>query len=135
MKNYLSFLLLFLGNLPLYTGESQTLLLPQSSLIEANISLSDEDELKIIQRLIDGTTAQLEIQKQLKGMMLDFKNLREEFTQGNQTKSHTGRMVRMARQIYEVITAHHLEHLFAKDYLEELSFFSSIAGKTAISRP
>ena len=67
--------------------------------------------------------------------MLQLKKQREEFVQGNQSKGHAAKLVRTARQVYEMITANHLEHLFAKDYLDELTFFASIAGKTAMTRP
>jgi hypothetical protein len=104
-------------------------------LIETSLPISKENELKIIEQLISATAAQLETQKQLKELMLQFQKQQEEFIQGNQTKAHTARMVRTARQIYETLLAHHLEHLFAKDYLDELTFFSSIAGKNAVNRP
>jgi hypothetical protein len=115
--------------------ENPTLLVPQSSLLEISLPLGEEDEIKIIDQLITATTAQLQKEKQLKELMLQFKKERETFVQGTQTRAHAGRMVRTARQIYELITANHLDHLFAEDYLDELTFFSSIAGKTAVSRP
>lgn len=135
MNRILVCISLFLSVVLLSWAESPTLLMPQSSLLEASLPLSDEDELKIIDQLIIATTAQLEIQKQMKDLMLQFKKQRETFIQGDQSKAHAGRLVRTARQIYEMIAANHLEHLFAKDYLDELTFFASIAGKTAVSRP
>lgn len=116
-------------------SDNPTLLIPQSSLIEATLPLSEDDEVKVIEQLIAATSRQLEMQKQMKELMLQFKKQREEFVQGNQTKSHASKMVRTARQIYEMIASNHLEHLFAKDYLDELTFFSSIAGKAAVTRP
>jgi len=116
-------------------SDNPTLLIPQSSLIETTLPLSENDEMKIIDQMISATSRQLEMQKQMKELMMQFKKQREEFIQGNQTKSHAGKMVRTARQIYEMITSNHLEHLFAKDYLDELTFFSSIAGKAAVTRP
>ena|ERR1700722_220755 len=116
-------------------AENPTLLVPQSALMETALPLSEDDEVKVIDQLITATARELEAQKQMKELMLQFKRQREEFVQGNQTKVHAGKMVRTARQIYELVTSHHLEHLFAKDYLDELTFFSSIAGKTAVPRP
>jgi predicted nucleic-acid-binding protein len=116
-------------------AENSTLLIPKSSLLEANFASNTEDELQVIEQLIRATTQQLEAQKQIKELMLQFGRQKEDFIQGNQTKSHAGRMVRTARQINEMLAANHLEHLFAKDYLDELTFFSSIAGKTAVRRP
>ncbi len=135
MKKLLKYILFFLCFSPFCHTENPTLLIPQSSLIDTNLPLGEEDEVKIIDQLITATTAQLETEKHLKELMLQFKKQREDFIQGNQTKTHAGRMVRTARQIYETIAANHLEHLFAKDYLDELTFFSSIAGKTAVTRP
>ena len=134
MKKF-TFLIFVLSNVCFCFGENPTLLIPQSSLIETHVPLGAEDEVKTIDQLIVATTQQLESQKQLKELMLQFKKQREEFVQGNQTKSHAGRMVRTARQIYEMITLNHIEHLFAKDYLDELSFFASIAGKSSVKRP
>lgn len=116
-------------------AENPTLLIPQSSLMQVRLPVGKEDEIKAIDQLIKATTQQLEMQKQLKELMLQFNKQRETFVQGDQTKTQAGRLVRTARQIYEMITANHLEHLFPQDYLDELTFFSSIAGKTAVSRP
>lgn len=117
------------------SAENPTLHVPQSSLIETSVPLGESDEINMIDQLISTTQHQLETQKQIKNLMLQFKKQREEFVQGNQTRAHAGKMVRTARQIYEMITSNHMEHLFAKDYIDELTFFSSIAGKTALSRP
>jgi hypothetical protein len=135
MKKFLTYLFFMLGGMSAGNTENPTLLIPQSSLIETSLPLGEEDELKTIDHLISATAQQLEAQKQIKELMLQFKKLREEFVLGNQSKSHATRMVRTARQIYEMVTSSHIEHLFAKDYLDELTFFSSIAGKTAVTRP
>lgn len=135
MKKILSSLL-FLLNFSLFSwAENPTLLIPQSSLIETSLPLSEQDELKIVEQLIIATSKQLDAHKQMKELMLQFNKQREAFVLGEQTKAHAGRMVRTARQIYEMISANHLEHLFAKDYLDELTFFASIAGKTTVNRP
>ena len=115
-------------------AENPTLLVPQSPLIDASAFL-EEDEVKIIDQLIVSTESQLRMEKRLKESMVNYKKYRDEFELGNQTKSHAALLVRTARQISEMITDNHLEHLFAKDYLDELTFFSSIAGKTAVVRP
>ena len=135
MKNFLKIFLFTVIWMRIVFSDNSTLLIPQSSLIETTLPLSENDEMKIIDQMISATSRQLEMQKQMKELMMQFKKQREEFVQGNQTKSHAGRMVRTARQIYEMITSNHLEHLFAKDYLDELTFFSSIAGKAAVTRP
>ena len=135
MNKLFKIIFLSLSWLSICHGDNPTLLIPQSSLIETALPLAENDEIKMIDQLIHVTAQQLEKQKQMKELMLQFKKQREEFIQGNQTKAHAGKMVRTARQIYEMIMSDHLEHLFAKDYLDELTFFSSIAGKTAVKRP
>lgn len=109
-----------------------TIQVPQSSLSESKAALSNEDEIAAMGHLLENTSHLLEVQKQIRQLMLDFRNQKEEFAQGNQTKAHAAQMVRTARQIYESITAHHLQYLFSQEYLEELLFFSSIAGKNRI---
>lgn len=134
IKNFLLYgLLLGIGTLA--ADENPTLRLPESSLLLVGDSFSGPDEVKIVQQLMDSTARQLETQKYLKELMLQFRDEKESFVQGNQTKSHASKMVQTARQIYEMITANHIEYLFPKDYLEELTFFSSIAGKSGIARP
>lgn len=108
---------------------------PQSSLEERGYHISGEDEIAAIDNILENTLHQLEMQKQMKGLMVEFLRQKKEFAEGNQTKAHAGRMVRMARQIYESITAHHLEYLFSQEYVDELLFFSSIAGKSKIKCP
>jgi hypothetical protein len=130
------FTALFLLCFPLLCqAENPTLLVPQSPLIQTSVPVGGEDEIRVIEQLIVSTAAQLEMEKHLRELMLQFNKQQEEFIQGNQTKAHASRLVRTARQIYETITANRLEHLFAKDYLDELTFFSSIAGKTSVTRP
>jgi hypothetical protein len=116
-------------------AENPTLLVPQSSLAEVSLPMEEINEIRVIDQLISATEAQIRMEKDLKEMMVQYKKLREEFELGNQTKAQASRLVRTARQISETITANHLEHLFAKDYLDELTFFSSIAGKTSVARP
>jgi hypothetical protein len=131
MKRFLPLLLLS----SILFAENRTLLVPASPLVDPNLSVGREDEIRVIDQLIASTQAQIEREKGLKELMVQFKKERDAFELGNQSKAHTVRLVRSARQVYERIVADHLEHLFAKDYLDELSFFSSIAGKTSIPKP
>ncbi len=134
-KKRLLFFLLLQGGIAVCSANNPTLKIPESSLTPTFPSWAEVDEIKMIEQMIDATSRQLEMQKHLKEMILQFNQLRKEFIEGNQTKKHTASMVRTARQIYEIMMANHLDHLFAKDYLEELTFFSSIAGKNSVARP
>ncbi len=108
---------------------------PQSSLLEVKNQTTSADEIIAMDSLIESTARQLESQKHLREMMIEFIKQKEEFMQGNQTKSHASFMVRTARQIYEQISSNHIQNLFPQDYLDELVFFSSIAGKNTVKQP
>lgn len=107
---------------------------PDVSIAFAKTSV-DEDEIKIVDQLIVTTQERLKVQQQLRALMVDYQTQKEVFAQGNQTKPQVARLVRLGRAIYEMIEGNHFEHLFAKDYLDELQFFSSIAGKKTVTRP
>lgn len=92
-------------------------------------------EVAAVDRLIGVTEQKLEAQKKLKDLMVAFEVHKERFSKGEQSKEHALRMVKSARQILEVITAEHMQHLFSSEYMDELVMFSSIAGKTTCARP
>lgn len=137
MKKWICSALLIAPLLPLtcQAADNPTLRVPQSSLSDTTLVLGQQDEVKLLDQMIVSTTTQLQMLEQLKEKMVQFQQQRDAFIKGDQTKSHTGRMVRTARQIYEILLTNHLDHLLAKDYLDELIFFSSIAGKNAVTRP
>ncbi len=110
-------------------------IVPQSSLMQASLPLTEEDEMIIVERLIHTTEDQLKLHHHLKELMIQFKQYREAFIQGDHSKKNASSMVRSARQILDIITTQHLEFHFSKDYLDELTVFSSIAGKNGIKRP
>lgn len=108
---------------------------PQSSLLTTALPVADEDEVAAVERLIQATEDQLKMQQHLKDLMVRFKQLKESFIQGDQSKRNASAMVRTAREILDIISNQHLQFHFSKDYLDELTVFSSIAGKNGIKRP
>lgn len=98
------------------------------------LAFANENETQIKQ-LIENTAKQLEAQKKLQQLMLEFNAQKEDFILGNQTKPHAARMVKSAKTILDTITTEKLKYLFTTDYLEELAFFSSIAEKKTPSPP
>ncbi len=118
-----------------FSNDIHPVIVPQSSLLNSGVSLMEEDEVFSIDRLIKSTKEQLVLQERLKEQMVQFKQQKDLFMQGEQTKRHAGVMVRTAREILEVITEQHLQYLFSTEYIEELTLFSSIAGKNGIKRP
>lgn len=94
-----------------------------------------EDEVVTMDHLLAVTQGQLEVQKQLKALMLEFKQHQEIFFKGEQTKERAYKMVTTARRILSIITDKHMQHLFSSEYLQELAMCSSIAGKSKPTRP
>jgi len=106
--------------------------IPQSSLLEPKHRWLERDEVTMMRQLITNTSEQLEMQQQLLEWMQDFREQKEAFSQGNESKAHVRAMIRTARRIFECLSDHQLQHLFSQEYLDELCFFSSIAGKRKI---
>jgi hypothetical protein len=93
------------------------------------------DEPETIDYLIAQTEKQLQTQKRLKEQIALFSSHKKQFINDDQTKAQAARMIKTANHILEIITAHHLHHLFSSEDLEELSFFASMAAKNSPKRP
>jgi hypothetical protein len=120
-KSYLFSFILFCSSLAADLSRSE----------EEEILAPKENEAEIIEHLIQSTQSKLEEQKELKTLILLFREQEERFFKGDQSKEHTTKMVGCARQILEMIRSSHIEHLFSSEFMEELALFSSIAGKAS----
>ena len=94
-----------------------------------------ESEVKSLEKLIEVNEARLVVQKKLREKMTSFQKQKEEFIAGNESQNHAFSMVSNARTILGEIKKENLAYLFSSEYLEELVFFSSIAGKSTPIRP
>ena len=103
--------------------------------LEETRPLLGEDEVKTLEKLIEVNEHRLEVQKVLKEKMVLFKKQKEEFIAGNESQKHAFAMVSNAREILGDVKKENLAYLFSSEYLEELVFFSSIAGKSSPIRP
>jgi hypothetical protein len=103
--------------------------------LEETRPLLIENEVNSLERLIEVNEARLVVQKDLKGKMISFQKQKDEFIAGNESQSHAFSMVSNARTILGGIKKENLAYLFSSEYLEELVFFSSIAGKSTPVRP
>jgi hypothetical protein len=103
--------------------------------IEEKDTLLIKDEIEALTNLIEVTEKRLAFQKKLKEKMVEFQLQKAEFILGNQTQKHAFSMVSNARYILGDIKQDHLSYLFSPEYLDELMFFSSIAGKSSPVRP
>lgn len=119
----------------IHAEEIHPVIVPQSSLLQTALPVADEDEVVVVERLIAASQEQLSTQERLKELMINFKKQKELFIQGEQTKKQASLMVRTAREILDIISKQHIQYLFAPDYIQELTLFSSIAGKNTIKRP
>jgi len=95
----------------------------------------EPNEVLILSRLIDVQERRLATQKELCDKMELFRAQKEAFIEGDISQFHALTMVNNARDILGLIQEGHLAYLFPSVYLEELVFFSSIAGKSAPARP
>lgn len=96
---------------------------------------SIENEIKTLDNLIEISQKNLENQRALKSMIVDYKKIQEQFLRNDQDKELMFRMVRQAHRVLETIKENHLTHLFRKEFLSELTLFSQIAVKKGIPKP
>jgi len=94
-----------------------------------------EDEVSALNHLIGTTEQRLVEQKQLKELMIKFKEQKDQFIEGKASKKDAYQMVKTASEVLRIINDSHLQYLFSPLYLEELTVFSSIAGKNTPVRP
>ncbi|MES2199985.1 MAG: hypothetical protein V4489_07440 [Chlamydiota bacterium] len=103
--------------------------------LEETRPLLVENEVKSLEKLIEVNECRLLVQKDLKDKMVFFQKQKDEFILGNESQKHAFSMVSNARDILGEIKKENLAYLFSSEYLEELVFFSSIAGKSSPVRP
>ena len=96
---------------------------------------SPKDEVSAVEELISVTKDKLAEEEKLKKLLLDFRLCRAQFSHNSESKELAFKLVSTARKILEIVKNEHLEHLFPSDYLEEITFFSSIAAKNQPARP
>ena len=105
-----------------------------ANILEKEIS-AERDEVTAVISLIDEQQKHLLRIQGLKELMQEFKEQKKEFADGNQTQRLAFAMVSNAREILSGINEERIAHLFSPEYLEELIFFSSVAGKSRPSKP
>lgn len=82
-----------------------------------------------IERLIVLTEKQVMAQKEVKKLILTFRQDKELFLLGDQSKLHAHYMISSASQILALVQTYHLEHLFSSDFMQELALFNKIGKK------
>lgn len=89
------------------------------------------DEQTALTELIATTERQLEIQKRLKILIVNFDAQQEQFYQGEQTKELASEMVDTASKILKIAEENQLLHLLPPFFVEELKMFAGIAKKSS----
>lgn len=102
---------------------------------EIVLSADEGNEIKAMENVIVHTEKRLADEKKLKELMVEFKAQQDRFFLGEQTGVLAAHMCKTARLILNLVTEHHLHYLFSKTYMDELTLFSSIAGKSTPPRP
>ena len=92
------------------------------------------DEIEAIDRSITITEKNLASQKELKALMVKYREKQAIFAK-NQTKENGAEMVILASKILAIIETNNYQALFPTIYLEELRVFAAIANKKAPARP
>lgn len=115
--------------------EATSLPLPEISQLSSIDQINEDNELKLIDHLIIVTQQNLEDQKELQQLTQQFKTTQLAFTQDTENKQLAYTMISEANQLLKFIKEKHLSHLFSKDFIKELDFFSQFAKKNEIASP
>ncbi len=99
-------------------------------LISCSLFAEEGAELEDLTQLIEKTASQISFQRELKADMEKFSNLKKQFVQGKEVKKVGFQMVQVAIKILDTLQEERLQELVPKPYLEELTFFSTLAKKT-----
>ncbi len=128
MKKIISLSFLFLlGCFSLLTAQIPNLKETEPALVVAN-------ELKRLDHLIVVTEQNLENQKKLKTLFLDYQQQQVNYLQDTQNKEVTLQMVKSAYVLLENIKAFHLIQAFDTEFVSQLTFFSQFATKRGIPK-
>lgn len=90
-------------------------------------------EMRSLDMLIEQTQKNLEEQQKLKALLKDYHQNRENFSKGGQTKQQATALVKTANAILKIVHEEHLLHLCTPEFIEEITFFASIASKNSLT--
>jgi hypothetical protein len=90
------------------------------------------NEIKFLDDLIATTALNLENQKVLKKLLIDYVAIQNQYVQNVNDQALSMKMVKTAHQLLEKIKELNLTHIFDAQLLSELTFFSQIAVKQGV---
>jgi len=92
----------------------------------------DGEELLVLDQLISTTNRQLDIQKQLRGLVQQFMDQQKFFYEEQTTKEVAVQMIETSRKILQIAKENHYLHLLTPLLIKDLKFVAEIGEK---SRP
>ncbi len=107
---------------------------PTPSLKETEPALVAAKELQRLNNLIAVTEQNLENQKTLRQLFLDYQQQQINYLQNSQNKEITLQMVKSAHRLLEGIKANYLIQTFDTEFISQLTFFSQFAVKKGIPK-
>lgn len=104
------------------------------NLKETEPALVVANEMKRLNNLISITEKNLENQKKLKQLFLDYQQQQVNYLQNSQDKEVTLQMVKTAYLLLEGIKANHLIQTFDTEFISQLTFFSQFVAKQGVPK-
>lgn len=97
--------------------------------LSAQSSFTEQDEISVILELIDASKKNLEEQRKLLKLIVDFKKARESFISEPTSPRLATSLVKSAAAVSKEIEANQLTYLFSSDFLSEIRFFTQVGEK------
>lgn len=94
-----------------------------------NPTTKTNDEVNLLNNLIDVTKKNLDNQIQLKALLVDYIQIKDQYMQNTDDKQLSYRMVQKAYVLLDKIKEDYLTQLFDQEFMSELTFFASIGAK------
>lgn len=93
------------------------------------------NEIDRLNFLIDATQNNLQNQKNLRGLILEYQKTQALYMKNSQDNELLFRMVKQAHRILSQIKENNLAHLFSSEFLGELTLLSQVANKKGLPKP
>lgn len=105
-----------------------------ANLKETEPTLVVAKELQLLNNLITITQQNLENQRALKELFLDYQQQQVNYLHDAQNKELTLKMVKSALRLLESIKTNHLLQTFDTEFISQLTFFSQFATKRGVPK-
>ncbi len=136
LKRFFLLFLLFTPVLSIAQTSSKTELSnPLPSSHKQNDPLETEDELKAIEHLISATERNLEAQKKVRALIVDYHGIQARCLENPEDKDRIFLLAKTASHLLKAIKENYLINIFHPKFISELSLVSQPADKKSLPRP